>query len=152
MSMDDEICQKSQAPAFHPVETQTSATAVLQAALGCVQDLLPLPPPPVVALSAPVPSPVFVTSQVPSSFVGLRSSGCLHAVCPSFGELSCCVLTRWNKVQIMYRLVRKSSFLPAHRNVVPEEMWPGDGADEFLLDMIERGWAIGKGLDMDIME
>jgi hypothetical protein len=42
--MDDEICQKSQAPAFHPVETQTSATAVLQAALGCVQDLLPFPP------------------------------------------------------------------------------------------------------------
>jgi hypothetical protein len=52
----------------------------------------------------------------------------------------------------MYRLVRKSSFLPAHRNVVPEEMWPGDGADEFLLDMIERVWANGKGLDMDIME
>jgi hypothetical protein len=111
-----------------------------------------LPAPPVVALSAPVSSPVFVTSQVPGSFVGLRSSGCLHAVCPSFGELSCCVLTRWNEVQIMYRLVRKSSFLPAHRNVVPEEMWPGDGADEFLLDMIERVWANGKGLDMDIME
>jgi hypothetical protein len=41
--------------------------------------------------------------------------------------------------------------LPAHLNVVPEEMWP-DEADEFLLDMIEGDWAIGEGIDMDLNE
>ena len=47
--------------------------------------------------------------------------------------------------------VRKSSFLPAHLTVVPEELWP-DEADEFLLDMIEGDWAIGEGIDMDMNE
>jgi hypothetical protein len=146
MSMDDETCQKSQAPAFHPVEAQTSATAVLQAALGCVQDLLPLPPPPVVAMSASVPNPVLVTSQVPSPIpvVSLvyQAPIAYTQSAPAFGALQ----------QDAANHVRKSSFLPAHLNVVPEEMWPGDEADEFLLNMIEGDWAIGEGIDMDIME
>lgn len=47
--------------------------------------------------------------------------------------------------------VRKSSFLPSHLNVVPEEMFPsGDGAEEFLMSLIDDGdWAIGEGVDMD---
>ena len=46
---------------------------------------------------------------------------------------------------------RKSSFLPTHLNVVPEEMWPGEEAEEFLLDFIDGDdWAIGGGIDMDM--
>lgn len=47
--------------------------------------------------------------------------------------------------------VRKSSFLPSHLNVVPEEMFTsGDGAEEFLMSLIDDGdWAIGEGVDMD---
>lgn len=46
---------------------------------------------------------------------------------------------------------RKSSFLPAHLNVVPEEMWPEE-ADEFLMDLVDGDWAIGEGIDMDTFE
>lgn len=45
---------------------------------------------------------------------------------------------------------RRSSFLPDHLNVVPEEMWPA-GSDDILLDMLEGDWAIGEGIDMDTL-
>ena len=45
---------------------------------------------------------------------------------------------------------RKSSFLPAHLNVVPEEMWP-EGSDDFFMDLVADDWAIGEGIDMDHM-
>jgi len=46
--------------------------------------------------------------------------------------------------------VRKSSFLPPHLNVVPEEMFPTDATDDFLMNLVaEEDWAIGGGIDMD---
>jgi len=48
--------------------------------------------------------------------------------------------------------VRRSSFLPAHLNVVPEEMFPsGDGAaEDFFMSLIDdEDWAIGEGIEMD---
>lgn len=46
---------------------------------------------------------------------------------------------------------RKSSFLPAGLNVVPEEMWPADAvAEEFLMSLVDGDWAIGEGVDMEI--
>ena len=44
---------------------------------------------------------------------------------------------------------RKSSFLPAHLNVVPEEMWPSNDAvaEEFLMSLVEDDWAIGAHFD-----
>merc|ERR1712232_994605 len=54
------------------------------------------------------------------------------------------------------RHVRKSSFLPPHLNVVPEDMFPGvegTAADFFELQdcLMDDGedWGIGVGLDMD---
>lgn len=48
---------------------------------------------------------------------------------------------------------RKSSFLPPHLNVVPEEMFPTTGdvaSDDFLMSLVDDGdWAIGEGIDMD---
>ena len=47
--------------------------------------------------------------------------------------------------------IRKSSFLPAHLNVVPEEMFPStDGAEDFFMSLMDdEDWAIGEGIDMD---
>jgi hypothetical protein len=46
---------------------------------------------------------------------------------------------------------RKSSFLPPHLNVVPEEMYPStDGAEDFFMSLMDdEDWAIGGGVDMD---
>jgi hypothetical protein len=48
---------------------------------------------------------------------------------------------------------RKSSFLPPHLNVVPEDMFPaGDSAaEDFFVGLMdeEEDWAIGEGVDMD---
>ena len=46
---------------------------------------------------------------------------------------------------------RKSSFLPTHLNVVPEEMYPtsGDASEDLLMSLIDGDWAIGEGIDMD---
>jgi hypothetical protein len=49
--------------------------------------------------------------------------------------------------QGVYR--RQPSFLPAHLNMVPEEMWSGE-TEDFLMNLVdEEDWAIGVGLDMD---
>lgn len=45
---------------------------------------------------------------------------------------------------------RKSSFLPPHLNVVPEEMWTGE-PDEILMNLVDGDWAIGEGIDMDVI-
>lgn len=43
-----------------------------------------------------------------------------------------------------------SSFIPPYLNVVPEEMFPNDGAaDDFLMSLVDEDWAIGEGIDMD---
>ena len=46
---------------------------------------------------------------------------------------------------------RKSSFLPPHLNVVPEEMFPAtEGSDDFFMSLMDdEDWAIGGGVDMD---
>jgi hypothetical protein len=44
---------------------------------------------------------------------------------------------------------RVSSFLPAHLNVVPEEMWPDNDDKEFLMSLADEDWAIGAGVEME---
>ncbi|KAG7336543.1 bZIP transcription factor [Nitzschia inconspicua] len=47
----------------------------------------------------------------------------------------------------------KSSFLPQHLNVVPEDMFPGGdaAAEDFFVGLMDgaEDWAIGEGIDMD---
>ena len=45
--------------------------------------------------------------------------------------------------------VRKSSFLPAHLNVVPEEMWPADSLvadDDILMSLVDDDWNMEGGI------
>jgi bZIP transcription factor len=136
MSMDDdEACHKPQIPSINPVDAQSSAAPAIQQALGMVLDLLPPPPAVAAALAAFIPFQISTPVPVPS--LVYQAPAAYTQSAPSFGAL---------------HHERKSSFLPAHLNVVPEEMWPADEADEFLLDMIEGDWAIGEGIDMDIHE
>ena len=47
---------------------------------------------------------------------------------------------------------RKSSFLPPHLNVVPEDMFPANdtAAEDFFVGLMDdEDWAIGEGIDMD---
>lgn len=145
MSMDGEgdesNCHKPHIPSISPVDAQASAVNTIQHALGIVQDLLPAAP--VVTLTAPTAT-TFVSFEVPTPLpvpsLVYQAPAAYTQSAPTFGAL-----------QPEHQHERKSSFLPSHLNVVPEEMWPADEADEFLLDMIEGDWAIGEGIDMDSM-
>lgn len=146
MSMDDDNsnCHKPQVPAIVPVDAQAASINVVHDTLEIVLDLLPLAP--VVTILPQVPSPRKVESNVPTPIpvVSLvyQAPAAFTQSAPTFGALQ----------QHAALHERKSSFLPPHLNVVPEEMWPGDEADEFLLDMIEGDWAIGEGIDMDMLQ
>jgi hypothetical protein len=155
MSMDGEDSSncvlKPQVPSISPVDAQASAAQEIFLALGIVQDLLPPAPPleqhdvvtqdatDAAAFQIPMPAPV---PSLPVPSIIYQAPAAFTQSAPSFGAL---------QPPHAQHHVRKSSFLPAHLNVVPEEMWP-DEADEFLLDMIEGDWAIGEGIDMDLNE
>ena len=177
MSMDGDdssnCVQKAQIPAISPVDAQATALPTIQQALHMVQDLLPPEPPMesmivatsmdeqphhglvdtpidelVYSLEIPMPAPVTSSAlEIPPILSGVPSlvyqaPAAYTQSAPAFGAL---------QPPHAQQHVRKSSFLPAHLSVVPEELWP-DEADEFLLDMIEGDWAIGEGIDMDMNE
>lgn len=133
---------KPQIPSISPVDAQASAVDAIQQALGFVQDLLP-PAPAVTENSTLEEASTFISFETPTPVcvpsLVYQASASYTQSAPSFGAL-----------QPPTQHERKSSFLPAHLNVVPEEMWPADEADEFLLDMIEGDWAIGEEIDMDM--
>jgi hypothetical protein len=140
MSMDDgddSHVSKPHTPSIRPVDAEAAAAAEVWQALAVVQDLLP-PAPPVVAEAPPEPPAPVVVPSLPVPSIIYQAPAAYTQSAPSFGALQ-------------QQHVRKSSFLPAHLNVVPEELWPEE-TDEFLLDMIEGDWAIGEGIDMDLHE
>jgi hypothetical protein len=149
----DETGKQHAPPPICPVDAEARAAPILQQTLGFVQDLLPpapvLEPPKTDALAGYIPhaAPAMqIDLPVPTPVLSYQSG--LHQSAPILGSLS-------SQQQIINNLHstghrRRSSFLPAHLNVVPEEMWPGEEAEEFLLDMIDGDdWAIGEGIDMD---
>lgn len=102
------------------------------------------PPPEVAAQAQPAPAPYALQppppgyTPVPSPLDNLPPAGTTapaQQLSASTGHL------------------RKSSFLPPHLNVVPEDMFPaGDtAAEDFFVGLMddEEDWAIGEGIDMD---
>ena len=158
MSIDTECDDSGKAhiPApICPVDAEAKAAPTLHQALGFVHDLLPpaptaaLPTSDVLAAYIPVAAaPDFLMEQtVPASVLSYQSG--LHQSAPTLGSLPS---HQQHHSHQHGGHKRRSSFLPAHLNVVPEEMWPGEEAEEFLLDMIDGDdWAIGEGIDMDNM-
>jgi len=153
MSIEGE--DKPHVPQISPVEAQATVAPVVEQALGFVRDLLPPPPAvPLAAASAPsnitpyqnIPMPIPVTSFAYQAPAGVARS---H---PNFSTIGGEPIAPYPPEEPASKHTRRSSFLPDHLKVVPEEMWPADEADEFLMEMIEGDWAIGEGIDMDLHE
>jgi hypothetical protein len=148
MSMDENDPNKQTTPAIIPTQSEKEAMPTVDKALALVRDLLPPRPvvvhPPVAthnplpAIPSPIPMPT-LSYQAPISQSAPQISSLVHdhdEFPPRAGS----------------QHERKSSFLPDHLNVVPEEMWPeGDeSADDLLLAMLDGEWAVGEGIDMDM--
>jgi hypothetical protein len=118
---------KAASQGVNPVEAQTAFVAYVEKELAYVKDIMPPPPTPfpIRAATLPFPAPTPVSAMQ-------------GAVMP----LPSAPITKHTRV---------NSFLPAHLNVVPEEMWPADAADDFLMKLVEEDWAIGAGIDMELM-
>jgi hypothetical protein len=144
MSMEENDPNKPTTPAIVPTQSEIEATPTIEKALALVRDLLPQrpveelsPENPLSAILAPFPVPT-LSYQAPIS--------------QSAPQISSLVRADEGPLRSMSLHERKSSFIPDHLNVVPEEMWPdGDETTEdMLLAMLDGGWAVGEGIDMDL--
>ena len=146
MRMDDDDDERLSNPAVNPQEAQAAAAALVEKTLGHLKDIMPAPPTPAAVMmgvsssNIVIPSPTPVSSMtVPASMpmalpkqIGMPTQDPYHPGAPE------------------PKHARRSSFIPPHLNVVPEEMWPADGTDDFLMDLVDGDWAIGESLEMDI--
>jgi len=156
----DENSKPQAPPPICPVDAEAKAAPTLHQTLGFLQDLLPPAPEvplstisnttmtgyiPVAAAPSQEEQPVAENKAIaPAPVFSYQST--FHQSAPTLGSFP----AAQQQQNAGHR--RRSSFLPAHLNVVPEEMWPGDEAEEFLLDIIDGDdWAIGEGIDMDNM-
>jgi hypothetical protein len=132
--------ERPHVPSISPTEAQDSAAPYVEKTIGFLKDIMPLLPTPVPSTmsgwernNVPIPEPAPVSSawmQVPNE---------------QFEPNPVAVHLPGHPGNHM----RKSSFLPPHMNVVPEE-WGGDAADDFLMALTEEDWAIGEGIDMEM--
>ncbi|GKZ00189.1 hypothetical protein MPSEU_000971900 [Mayamaea pseudoterrestris] len=126
-------------PTVCPMEAQAALANAVDAAIGHVKAIIPAPPVPTmmqpVQFRAPSPSPV--TSMM---------NRCMSMPVAPVSYDPTTTMNSFSSQQTSGR----SSFIPSHLNIVPEEMWPGD-AEELLLNLVDDGdWAIGEGIDMDM--
>nr|BAK53453.1 bZIP transcription factor [Phaeodactylum tricornutum] len=129
MSIDDE--ERVAIPALSPEDAENTCRPVVDEALGHVADIIPPPP-------VPLPAPTPVSSMTASLYYAPP-----HAVASMPTVYSAPDMGGNNG-----KHARKSSFLPANLNVVPEELWPADAvADDFLMNLVDGDWAIGEGVE-----
>jgi len=145
MSMEDhqDLPRGQQQHVFQPAEAQTKAGPHLEQVLGEIQNIIPAPPtpfydsvPPPNATLSSLPLPTPVSSMMVESPLPIP-----QPTQPSFLPSA--------SAPDLQKHVRKSSFLPPHLNVVPEEMFPSEGTEDFLMSLVDGDWAIGEGVDMD---
>ena len=172
MSMDGE--ERPHATTISPEEAESVAIPYVESVIGHLKPIIPVPTPaapavihqmpraprsvssaPVLAQPAPaapivytervvVPAPVASAPQPPPHAPAAVPSASvhIHVTAP---------IAPQPPQEPASKHQRKSSFLPAGLNVVPEEMWPADSvAEEFLMSLVDGDWAIGEGVDMEI--
>lgn len=148
---------RPQIPPINPEMAEAAAAATLNAALGFVRDLIPLPPPSSTpAATLPEPTPVVVETTVdPLNFtipmpnpVSTETLVALPMPIVSAAPEQFAVPGSTDAAPPSGHF-RTPSFLPPHLNVVPEESFLPDNAEDFFLSLTEEDWAIGEGLDMD---
>lgn len=155
MSMDGE--ERPHVHQISPEEAESAALPHVESVLGHLKPIIPVPTPatpvmvhqmpraprtvssaPVLAQPAPAP-PLHVEHLIPTPVASAPHSAVPSAIALQPPE------------EPASKHQRKSSFLPAGLNVVPEEMWPADSvAEEFLMSLVEGDWAIGEGVDMEL--
>lgn len=122
--------EKPSVPPINPQDAQAVAAAYVENVLGHLREIIPPPPVP------STESPIHIPAPTPLSSMGMHL-GNHFAMEPL-------------QIPSEPTHVRKSSFLPSHLNVVPEEMWSLDVTDDFLMNLVDEDWAIGEGIDMDM--
>ena len=148
MSVDSSVVVHHPHVAIRPDEAQAAAEPVVNAALGFVKSIIPPPKemPMVVEnneipMTFSIPSPARVTSSPVlfqsharrDSNSSIPQSNSMSAI-PAYGEDD-----------------RRSTFLPSSLASVPEEMWSPEAAEDFLMNLIDEDWAIGEGVDMELL-
>lgn len=141
---------KTHVPPISPPDAQEAARPTVQRILGHVQAIIP-PPPTVTTtmafnplLDLPLPAPTPIGSMVSASAASPSHPGATLTLQASAASAP----------QLHHQ--RKPSFLPAHLNLVPEDLvWGADdgtglGADDFLMNLVDEDWAIGEGIDMEL--
>jgi hypothetical protein len=140
---------RPQIPPINPEIAEAAASVTVNAALGFVRDLIPLPPP---TSSLPVTTDVEISAD-PLNFaipmptpVSADSITAMPMPIVSTSDPAQFVVASTDAPRGHFRA---PSFLPPHLNVVPEESFLPDNAEDFFLSLTEEDWAIGEGLDMD---
>lgn len=132
ISMDSSEDKANQLP---PETAELAARPFVEQVLGHVKDIIPVMPQSMLCSAdlGDLPSPTPISMMQPPVGHGYPEGH--EGMLPEEPE---------TKHQ------RRSSFFPAHLNVVPEEMWPTDTAtDDLLTTLADEDWAIGEGFHMD---
>jgi hypothetical protein len=162
MGGDDGEEERVHQPPINPEDAQHSASELVNKVLGPVKQIIPeAPTPSFVSLAGgkmvlPAPTPVasmqyFAHDPVqPMPVSSAPISAPIEAPVHEAATLDAPLLETEDQGAPEAKHARKSSFLPQNLNVVPEEMWGGD-ADDLLMNLVDGDWAIGEGIDMEVM-
>lgn len=161
MSMEGE--DRAHVQTVTPEEAEAAALPHVESVLGHLKPIIPVPTPAAPAMiqtaTHSVPRPVNsapVLSHNPSAYAeSVLPTPVLSAPAPTpsdnFAMAPPPAMQPIEEQEPAQKHQRKSSFLPPHLNVVPEEMWPAADsvAEEFLMSLVDEDWAIGEGVDME---
>jgi hypothetical protein len=154
---------KPSVPSISPPDAQISAAPTVEKAIGHLREIIPPPPTVTMTMSMmelPAPTPI---SSMSMTQAALRYSAAPSHYDPAPSHPGAAMLSvRCESAPVLGAVAgfvpagathnRKSSFLPPHLGLVPEEMWPedGGGAEDFLMNLVDEDWAIGEGIDMEL--
>lgn len=169
--------ERPHVPPISPSEAQASFTAVVDEKLGQFKEIIP-PTPSMnysssMQLSLPAPTPVSemmrpkthatthsAPAPAPYSPPEQYSYHQPAAAAPPAASMASAPVATSHEYQLQpqqqpvpssgHHHERAGSFLPPHLNIVPEEIWPVDAADDFLMKLVDEDWAIGEGIDMEM--
>lgn len=147
LEMEDE---RPQAQTVSPEEAEIAAQPTIDAALGFVKDIMPLPPQPrpdhLSSLALPPP----VSQAAPAPIHAYQQQ---REAIHQRPQLVTSAPVAYGSVQQVQQQ-SMSSFLPQPLNAVPEEGYlaqqGNDPADDFLFELAEEDWAVGEGFEMDM--
>jgi hypothetical protein len=146
MDIDGGDEERPHVPSISPQEAQATAALGVEEVLGFLKDIIPLPPTAVTSTrSTWDPANGAIPDPAPVLTNWMHQPENMQAIFPPMPVASMAA------AHLQPTHARKSSFLPVHLNVVPEDVWPVDGTEDFLMALVDdEDWAIGEGIDMDM--